>query len=377
MSDNIPFEIQVEIIKRLPARSLIRSRSVSKTWKSLIDSSEYDNQDDYEPIYLSIVEDHTFPLNRVSLTPHPCFLADPHEYYYIIGLCHGLLCFYAAAKDRGTGWAVLWNPSIRRAFEIDVPNVTNGNKVYDTALGFGVCLVTKDPKIVKITFVHPFNNLESETVTDVPFQVEVFTLSTGAWRSLSSNLPTKSVSFHHRDHISYSVVIDGIIYWLASDEIAVGGGYYDLIISFDITREEFGEINLPYRLARSGYFLTISKLKESLVVVEGVIEPNRVVYNLWMMEGGLSKTFTKLYTFNVNTPNQALMGFRSGEPIIQLIEDDRGELVVYNPQSNQKNNLGFNGVFHTFSVHPYIETLYLLDRPDSVLTEVVQDNLAS
>ncbi|MFS8020210.1 putative F-box domain-containing protein [Helianthus anomalus] len=41
MSDNIPFEIQVEIIKKLRVKSLIQFRSVSKAWKSLIDSSDF------------------------------------------------------------------------------------------------------------------------------------------------------------------------------------------------------------------------------------------------------------------------------------------------------------------------------------------------
>ncbi|KAI3688373.1 hypothetical protein L1987_82085 [Smallanthus sonchifolius] len=41
MSGNIPFEIQVEIIKRTLVKSLIRFRSVSKQWKSVIDSSEF------------------------------------------------------------------------------------------------------------------------------------------------------------------------------------------------------------------------------------------------------------------------------------------------------------------------------------------------
>ncbi|MFS7988026.1 putative F-box domain-containing protein [Helianthus anomalus] len=40
MSDNVPFELQVEIIKRVPVKSLVQFRSVSKQWKSLIDSSE-------------------------------------------------------------------------------------------------------------------------------------------------------------------------------------------------------------------------------------------------------------------------------------------------------------------------------------------------
>ncbi|CAH1447909.1 unnamed protein product [Lactuca virosa] len=37
----IPFHIQEEIMKRLPVKSLIQFRCVSKEWKSLIESSEF------------------------------------------------------------------------------------------------------------------------------------------------------------------------------------------------------------------------------------------------------------------------------------------------------------------------------------------------
>ncbi|GJV47522.1 integrase, catalytic region, zinc finger, CCHC-type containing protein [Tanacetum coccineum] len=42
MSDNIPFKIQTEIIKRVSdVKSLLRLRSVSKQWKSFIDSPQF------------------------------------------------------------------------------------------------------------------------------------------------------------------------------------------------------------------------------------------------------------------------------------------------------------------------------------------------
>ncbi|GKB37765.1 F-box domain containing protein [Tanacetum coccineum] len=40
-SDYIPFEIQSEIMKRLPVKSLVQFRSVSKQWKSFIDCPEF------------------------------------------------------------------------------------------------------------------------------------------------------------------------------------------------------------------------------------------------------------------------------------------------------------------------------------------------
>ncbi|GKF78821.1 putative F-box domain-containing protein, partial [Tanacetum coccineum] len=80
MSDNIPFEIQQEIMKRLPVKSLIQFRSISKPWKSLIDSSAFihnyqHNQlhhhilkrDYFEQNYVFVADDDSFPHQKVSL----------------------------------------------------------------------------------------------------------------------------------------------------------------------------------------------------------------------------------------------------------------------------------------------------------------------
>ncbi|GKD96150.1 putative F-box protein [Tanacetum coccineum] len=41
MSDNIPLEIQMEIMQRLHVNSLLQFRTVSKTWKSFIDGRNF------------------------------------------------------------------------------------------------------------------------------------------------------------------------------------------------------------------------------------------------------------------------------------------------------------------------------------------------
>ncbi|KAJ0772069.1 putative F-box domain-containing protein [Helianthus annuus] len=156
MSDNIPIEIQVEIIKRVPVKSLIRFRSVSKQWMSLIDSPEFITyhrvnqtqphhllvmhceEEDMKFKYVSIVEDDgddhrfspTVTTPTVKLVRHPTLL----------GCSHGLVCLFNYWKRL----VVLWNPSIRKSFGIALPDGVD-------ALGFGVCPQTSDPKIVKIT----------------------------------------------------------------------------------------------------------------------------------------------------------------------------------------------------------------------------------
>nr|GEX87333.1 hypothetical protein [Tanacetum cinerariifolium] len=178
--DYIPLEIQEEIMKRLPVKSLIRFRLVSKPWKSLIHSSKFiadyrvQKQNllvvssELEDInytktkYVSIADDDTFPQRKLDL-PLPM---SGNKKGVLIGSSHGLLCFLC--KDL----VVMWNPTIRKCVSIDVPDVIIFH--CETMYGFGFCSDTCDVKLVKMIFNHKLG--ESYTV-------EVFTLSSGVWRS--------------------------------------------------------------------------------------------------------------------------------------------------------------------------------------------------
>ncbi|KAK1412953.1 hypothetical protein QVD17_34589 [Tagetes erecta] len=272
---------------------------------------------------------------------------------------------------------VLWNISIRKGVSVVVPNVELFG-MYTIALGFGVCRVTSDLKIVKVRYKSAMNDVES--ISCIPWQVEVFTLSTRAWRSSYSNPPRDSIHFH-----SLYVASDGFVYWLAYDRIATDDGYCNLIISFDMTTEEFKEVNLPDSLAQQPlHNLSLSKLRESVVVLERGVHGNTSVFGVWMMEDGVSNSFSMLFNVSVNTRSASMKGFRkSGEPIIEISEQeyDRAQLalydpylimpkfhgarlVVYEPCSKRLDNLGVVGIETLFLVYPYVETLLLLDQPD-------------
>ncbi|KAJ0781548.1 putative F-box domain-containing protein [Helianthus annuus] len=394
MSDNVPFEIQEEIIKRLPIKSLIRFQLVSKAWKSLIGSSHfiadysaphpqlqhllvrYDDGHTSTPRYSSVVDDHTLPNNqRVSLTPPQ--LVNWLRHSIITGSSHGLLCLRCFYGDDavvlpnfpyglGTIMAVIWNISIRKAIAVVVPNVLDV-EIYTTFTGFGVCPETSDPKIVKITQINRWSDAES--VTLIPWQVEVFTVSSGVWRSpYSTNLPRKSIQFS-RSHVG----VDGFCYWLATDRSTIDPGFkaYNLIISFHMTREEFIEVNLPDSLIYEGSvdYLNISNLRDSLVVLDQNTQEN--VCYVWSMKDGASKSFTKLFT--IYSPDATLLSVlefrKSGEPVIEIVDNDADTcfvpslLAIYEPKSKHISNLGFNGT-GSFYVHSYKETLILLDQPD-------------
>ncbi|KAK1425177.1 hypothetical protein QVD17_20523 [Tagetes erecta] len=355
MSDNLPIEIQMEIMLRLPVKSLIKFRSVSKACKSMIDSSDfaalysthhtqqqhllvtYEEPPDYKTHFISISDDHTFPQKVYPTVP---LLLQMLTHSSVIASDYGLVCMHGTYSTTcggsfsKTDIVVIWNISIRRAIPIVVPKMED--RMYGTSVGFGVCRATKDPKIVKITYVR---NTDMEKVSCIPSQVEVFTVSAGAWRRPYKNLPGKSIKFLW---LWEQEAVDGFLYWRAIDmktRTCMDDGYksYNLIISFDLTTEEFREVNLPRSLEHvSIYDYSMSKLKESLVVLHRGVEANTSMIDVWMMEDGVSKLFTKLYTINVNIPNAIInlnairnlpgarvQGFRkSGEPIIEVLEDN-------------------------------------------------------
>ncbi|MFS8028972.1 putative F-box domain-containing protein [Helianthus anomalus] len=380
MSDNIPFELQQLIINKLPVEPLIRFRSVCKAWKSLIDSSDFIlhhitkqqhqhllvRYQDTELKYVSIPDNDTdtFPQNTASDS-------------------HGLLCLFGYFDRK----AIIWNPSIRKAVDVALHLLDRDvEEMSAIFLGFGVCVGTRDPKIVKIRIKR------KEGV--VLWQVEVFTLSTRVWRSAhSSNLPSKFVRFGGEQ-----MVVDLVVYWHVNGDVrdrADGeGGYGNLIVSFDLTSEEFGEVKLPDRLANTPCGLCMFKPRESLAAIEGGLEDSKLVYHVWAMKDGVPKLFEKLFTISGHqgrmdsladflhpltkipgsatgghTPDGSLvssvLGFRkTGEALVELQAHPCSirTLATYDPYSKAINNLGVSG--RHISVYSYTETLLLLDQPD-------------
>ncbi|CAH1447901.1 unnamed protein product [Lactuca virosa] len=319
-------------MKRLPVKSLVQFRCVSKAWKSLIDSSEFiaahslfrHNQQQHllisyqDPIdkenYVCYIDDDTFPQHR----PLPT------------------LPLYT------TKMVVLWNPSIRISIVVIVLN--------NDIVGFGVCPVTNDPKIVSITQSSDDPNIG----TGYRCKVMVYTLSTGKWRSLSNNLPTESI----QDPRSL-VVTDMFIYWHV-------GLTRNMIMSFDVTNEKFEVIELPDSLAiRHPMRMYCSKLCESLAM----LHYREDTCTVWMMEHGAQRAFTKLFT--IKTPDDFIVGLRkSGVPILQVTDDDpddinaRYKLAVYEPNSEHNNVFEICGTTSWFNLNSYVETLLLLGRSD-------------
>ncbi|MFS8006093.1 putative F-box domain-containing protein [Helianthus anomalus] len=360
MSDNIPFELQVGIIKRvLPVKSLIRFRSVSKQWKSLIDSPEFIADHTVNPAqpqhllvkyivdskekHVSISDnDDSLPHHNSSLIVPPTII---DTIFSILDCSHGLVCLYGDFRGpvSRSKMTVLWNPSIRKSVGIVIPNEF-------VVLGFGVCPKTSDPKIVAIK---NGNRIDSKAV--------VFTLSSGAWRSITTNLhlPLNSMHLSRKP-----VVIDGVIHWIAFDNLP------RWIISFDLTSEEFGEVELPDSLAHAAN-LSISNFKGSLSVL--IYKEAAVVCDVWtMIKTG--DPMTRFTTASFKRESDRIIRFmKNGQMIREHIcmrprNFPVTTLEVYDSYSEHRNYLRVSGFFDPHIMKTsYTESLLLLNHSVSVI----------
>lgn len=372
MSDNIPFDIQKEIIKKVSdIKSLIRFRSVSKPWRSFIESSEFIKGygtrhtqphscilsykvdfKDKEPKYICLVDNdiETFKVQQELAPSLVSPLIEQYDVAYVVGACHGLFCFVGYNKVYDKRMLVIWNPCIRKSFGIAAPR-TSDRFHY----GFGVCPVTTDPTVVKIL-----------CADNMPWHVEVFTLSSGVWNVIpTGNLPRHSIKLLTP---STQVVIDRLIYWAACDETIADNGVVTknyMVVSFDLITKEFKVLNLPGSLTNKLLFdISVSRLMGSLVVYGDTIAEGAIHCGVWVMENDSS--FRKLFSIGASV-NKILWFMENGEPIFEIYEAN-GQLFttlnVYDPCSKQLKNLGISGFEDTFFMGSYKESLLLLDHSD-------------
>ncbi|PWA77257.1 F-box domain-containing protein [Artemisia annua] len=257
MSGNIPFEIQTEIITKLPVHALLQFRTVSKAWKSFIYSSNFLIGFGVRPIMpccLLIMYKQgfgesqcvCFDDNNVNSSPQvfpslPTVICNTSLRFWNlvpIGTSHGLWCFSDSFK-----MAALWNPSIRKSVAIVIPCSSSQSETDKLVVGFGVNPATFDPTIIMISY--PGHGHGS-------WNVSVFTLSSRYWKKLENeHLPRQSIRLKR----SSQAVLGSFIYWVASERIFDSDGVASqkryMIVSFDLVNHNFSVIDIPDRLSHN------------------------------------------------------------------------------------------------------------------------------
>ncbi|XP_041991805.1 F-box/kelch-repeat protein At3g23880-like [Salvia splendens] len=371
MSDYFPADLWIEILLKLPVKSLIRFTAVSKSWRSLITSpnftslhlsnsqknrailrhyDEHDKQEHYRLLEFA-AKNGAFAINSSSEFDFP--LNSQIGYYRIVGSCDGLVCSIDDLFLFPSQSVVLWNPSVRNHVILPPAN-TNPMEPHVVVLGFGIGNGVH--KVVRIVYCRrPY-----DYGFGVPPQVEVFSLGAANWRTVDGfNIKLRILEF-----MWSQVLLNGIVHWLGYEPIDDDANSYNYssrssILSFEIDNEVFGEVILPDVLATGVASMCLFASEGSLALVNYSVAFESKACDVWMMkEYGVGASWTKLYRIELVEGFDRVVGFRYGEALLALNGLD---LVAYNPESQGCRSLGIHGTPRSFYIDNYVESLLLLD----------------
>ncbi|XP_059660184.1 F-box/kelch-repeat protein At3g06240-like [Cornus florida] len=380
----LPGDVLIDILARLPLKTLVRCTSVCKSWYSLLTNPSFitkhlnlnrspsnnynelllvrsytsrDDGDEQEHYSLRFDDNGMFLEYQELDLPLKSYC---NHYFRIIGSCNGLICLSDDQFMYIPG-IFLWNPSIRKVLPLNpLPITFKSHGPYTHTIGFGFDSITDDYKVVRIVRLQFVRKSE----------IDIFSLSTGTWRNISHvALPHITI-----DEKAPQAYLNGAAHWIASSLRGHRGliGHGSLIVSFHMGHEEFGEIMLSNRImVHSNYlmmpnypYFRVDKFQESLAVIlfSGCSEDNTC--RVWVMkEYGVTESWTQQFNIDMTQTFNTLAGFtRKGE---LLLATSDGYLVAHDPQAGRSTHLFIRGTTHSiyrysFYADAYTESLVLL-----------------
>ncbi|CAH1414311.1 unnamed protein product [Lactuca virosa] len=353
----------VEILTRLPPKSLLRIRSFSKSLRSCIDSPDfirkhtsrspqrlfmthivqYKHVEEYgDGVFFTFHAEDQLPLplplcggGYVGITP----VQFPHRKATPLGSCNGLLLLFGCLN----GVISLWNPSIKR--QLTLPDCPR-RCIYGLGLGLGFDPITDDNKVVSIP------RYGNKGIVESAF---VYSMKTRDWRPIASSMPLYSKV------LSSVCYLNGVLHWVVghcfpdSEDVQ-----FHCIMTFDLSTHEFGIIDLP---KPSWLTQQLGIIQGSLVVLSG--NGSDVDTWIWVRnrrdadaDASWSLVF-KSETIKAEAGvRKALEVTNNGDLLLDTFWEG---IQVYTPKTGELSRLmDFNDTSSLVDMNMYVETLELL-----------------
>ncbi|XP_059305813.1 F-box/kelch-repeat protein At3g23880-like [Lycium ferocissimum] len=303
-------DIMMEILSRLPVRSLFRFKCVSKFWEALIADPYFkmkhhlhakNDQNSQKILICQLwsVKDRGLGFRSSSLSPVQ--MVEDEQKVDCPSNCIPMKCkpycgydglvLLVYLSDRPNLPLLLWNPSTRESIELPHPE----SPLTDCVWGLGYDSTSGDYKILAV-------NLNGSGR-----RVEILSLKSGSWRRIG-NYPTGVHCYPgFKDcGMDYLPFVHGAFHWS-------GMSPYYTIVSFNISNEVYGEIPLLEGMCnRSEKRITdhgVSVLGGMLCLYSTYVHHHKRTFELWVMKDyGVKESWTKL----IAIPNPNL--FNSARP---------------------------------------------------------------
>ncbi|KAJ4823860.1 hypothetical protein Tsubulata_023479 [Turnera subulata] len=230
----LPSVIVEEILAMLPNKSIHRFRQLSKSWSSILVSSEFHKlrtkssppaTNIQKILQCSAVNDGYAiqSLGCLDGGEDPIWLCFPTEKYMrLLGSCNGLVCVAVRHNQSGVDQIVVWNP-----FTGIYRKLQDINDCRVCAYGFGYDSEADDYKVFIATKAGPDG-----------VKVEIFSLTTGFWKEVETTDPGKDVEYIPDGH-EVGLFLNGALHW----QVLIGGK--TKIIAFDLANKKFYDVPPP------------------------------------------------------------------------------------------------------------------------------------
>ncbi|XP_048495013.1 F-box/kelch-repeat protein At3g06240 isoform X2 [Beta vulgaris subsp. vulgaris] len=323
-------EIIVDILTRLPAKSIGRFRCVSKPWKSLLSQPHF-------------IKTH---LNR---TKH-----DLREESLIL-FCDESQSMYSIQLNNKNAHHVfdkITTPATKLCF-YDHHNFASTTFARNMASCDGLILVRDEED--KLVLVNPTTR-EVKELPCSPYALDpgasftMYGLGHGSWKCADS-----SPYDHAVGHLAAGVCVDGFIYWLASRN----SDYSSVIAAFDLGEEKFREMPPPSLVDREKFVFN------HLVALGGCLcmfsSSGTCETDFWVMKQyGVAESWTKITIINPEESELRPMCLLGKEQVV-LVKDEETvdeKLVMYNLEEGSFKDIAVHGVSDQFCVGgSFIESL--------------------
>ncbi|OMP11882.1 hypothetical protein COLO4_03624 [Corchorus olitorius] len=353
----IPLEIEIDILSRLPVKSLLRFKCVGKSWRSLIEDPSFLTRfgKNNDAFHFSTCSDQSQYFkrsrggnNNPNTVWHNDFLMSAQgKFRFIIGSSNGLVCLTNSFHNSLNIY--IWNPSTRKI--VQVPILDHHHSNYDNdaktnpfrVISFGFCPKLDDYKVVKVVGPNPVR------------KVEVYSLCTNSWSDI--NVAHAWVWLINRPNL----FLNGASHWLARKDLLDPASRRPFIMSFEFDMDGFQEIQLPSDIpyleddGSISYPFEMVEYRNSLALTTKYVTE---VFEIWVMkEYGVVDSWVRLFSIQVpQYPIHYEFRFFHLTNLVEndkvfLVDNQKNSLICYNPKTKQIKNrrLGFDHVRQVLS----------------------------
>ncbi|XP_055833572.1 F-box/kelch-repeat protein At3g23880-like [Solanum dulcamara] len=341
---NLPQDLLVDVLLRLPVESLLRFKCVCKHWYALITSQSFvemhfrhkhnharllicnltiSNKSKYiaSSILPAKIVQGVYPEQK---TVHQ--LQRVTDFTSIAGPVDGLFlvekeAFFYEDDVR----LALCNPATREFWPLPpVPFEPQPFKDHDNQFALGFDLLTRDYKVL---WIRTFWDGWGLGVSPNCF-VSIYSLRNNSWKNLRPDFPY-CCNLHEPIGATY---LNGVYYWLSGrlDNIF-------RICSFDMGSEQFGEIQGP-DIPKAQWGKLMLRGDSLAILVGDPGKPMTSIYNVWVMnqEGSWTKVLSVQPQIVAHWPRSV---WEDDKMIFEIRETS--QLVLYDPTTRQVIDLGF------------------------------------